>query len=255
MTLARRLEKLEIGLTPTQLVLRWLAEAHAHGSLTEYVGALLDEPPATFPLNRLAREAVTSGRAGPRRIQNETDAAVRAALQQTIFRFELVMQINVTAHELVDREALVRAVIMGHLTLLAGEHPKAQADAGHHDRLATSRDLKIRRVIELHAVASARSIAETRYLDGHAALFAEELEAWAAQVHESERLGVMAERLAELDGLGPCELDEEAVLEARVPMLLSDLVEPAKATTFEKLGDGPRAIGIATAWLRASALG
>jgi hypothetical protein len=34
------------------------------------------------------------------------DAAVRSALRETLFRFELVMRINVTAHELLDREFL-----------------------------------------------------------------------------------------------------------------------------------------------------
>jgi hypothetical protein len=32
---------------------------------------------------------------------------------------------------------------------------------------------------------------------------------------------------------------------------VADLVEPAKADALEKLGEGQRALGIATAWLRA----
>ena len=37
---------------------------------------------------------------------------------------------------------------------------------------------------------------------------------------------------------------------ARVTELVADLVEPAKTTALEKLGDGERAQGIAIGWLR-----
>jgi hypothetical protein len=252
-TLARRVAALEASLSPTQLVLRWLAEAHAHGSLVAYVPSILDDPPEAFPLNRLAREAATAARAGSRsRVREQTDAAVRTALQQTVFRFELVMRINITTHELLDREALVQAAIMGHMALLANEPAKRPvADPAHLERLMMSRDLTLRRVIELHAVQEARSIAETRYLDGHPALFPDGLQAWDAQVHETERLAVMADRLAELDGLGPSDLDDEEAVAIRLPEVLADLVEPAKATALEKLGEGERSIRLATDWLRA----
>jgi hypothetical protein len=247
-TLARRVEKLEANLTPTQLVLRWLAEAHAHGSLVAYVNSILDDPPEDFPVNRLARQARDAVRATSRtRAREQTDAAVRTAIQQTVFRFELVMRINVTAHELLDREVLVGAAIIGHLALLSSEPP---ADAAHRERLGASRDLALRRVIELHAAQEARAIAEARYLDGHPALFPKGAAAWDTQVHETRRIAVMADRLAELDGVGS-GLDDGPAVAARVPELLADLVEPAKATALEKLGEGERAIRIATAWLRA----
>ncbi len=81
-------------------------------------------------------------------------------------------------------------------------------------------------------------------------LFPKVLRTWAEQVHEGERLAVMADRLAELDGAAPPELDIQDAVEARVPALLADLVEPAKATALEKLGEGDRAFRIATSWLR-----
>jgi hypothetical protein len=52
-----RLAKVETSLTPTQLVLRWLDEAHAFGDLESYVRSQLAEPSAEGPLDRLAREA------------------------------------------------------------------------------------------------------------------------------------------------------------------------------------------------------
>lgn len=39
------------------------------------------------------------------------DAAVRSALRETVFRFELILRINVTAHELLDREVLIDAAL------------------------------------------------------------------------------------------------------------------------------------------------
>jgi hypothetical protein len=59
----------------------------------------------------------------------------------------------------------------------------------------------------------------------------------------------MADRLAELDGV-VSDLDDEAAVAARVQEILTDLVEPAKVTALEKLGEGERAIRIATGWLR-----
>ena len=248
MTLARRLAQVEAALTPTQLVLRWLDEAHRYGSLEAYVDSILDADPADFPLNRLAREATGGGER--RWARREPPEAVRTALRQTVLRFELVLRINVRTHELLEREVLVQAVITGHGALLAAEPESARRDPGHRERLATSRDLALRRVVELHAAAQARAGAEARYLDGHGALFPEALAAWEAQVGESERSAVMAERLAELDGVPPAEFDPKASVAERVQALLADLLEPAKVTALEKLGETDRAGRIATNWVR-----
>jgi hypothetical protein len=37
---------------------------------------------------------------------------------------------------------------------------------------------------------------------------------------------------------------------ARVSALIVDLVEPAKVTALEQLGEGRRSLGVATGWLR-----
>ena len=59
MTLTRRITAIETSLTPTQLVLRWLDEAHAFGDLESYVRSQLAEPSSEGPLDRLAREAAS----------------------------------------------------------------------------------------------------------------------------------------------------------------------------------------------------
>jgi hypothetical protein len=60
----------------------------------------------------------------------------------------------------------------------------------------------------------------------------------------------MAIRLGEFDGIALPEPEEQDVSSARVANRLADLVEPAKTTALEKLGEGERAMRVATRWLR-----
>jgi hypothetical protein len=94
---------------------------------------------------------------------------------------------------------------------------------------------------------------ESRYLDRHPALFPDGFRGWQEQVAATERIAVMADRLAELDGAAPPEFDLSDAVAARLPAVLDSLVEPAKVTALEKLGAGDRAIRIATGWLRTKA--
>jgi hypothetical protein len=129
-TAEHRLRAVETSLSPTQLVLRWLDEAHAFGDLESYVRSQLAEPSAEGPLDRLAREAATGARASLRGKRPEIiDAAIRSALRETVFRFDLVMRILVTTHELLEREGLIEAVLSAHLALLttAGRERSAGA--------------------------------------------------------------------------------------------------------------------------------
>jgi hypothetical protein len=122
MTAERRLAKLEEALSPTQLVLRWLAEAHAYGSLEAYVGSLLDLPAEQQPIDRLCREAYDGSRARLRgKLAEQIRQAVNSALRETVFRFELVMRINVTTHELLDRETLIHTIFTSQLAMLASD--------------------------------------------------------------------------------------------------------------------------------------
>jgi hypothetical protein len=60
----------------------------------------------------------------------------------------------------------------------------------------------------------------------------------------------MAVRLAELDAIPlPAPPDAEGIA-ACSAQLVADLVEPAKVSALEKLGEGQRALSIATAWVR-----
>jgi hypothetical protein len=247
-----RLAKIESTLTPTQLVLRWLDEAHAFGDLESYVRSQLAEPAAEGPLDRLARGAMSGVRANLRGKHPEVvGPAIRSALRETVFRFDLVMRILVTTHDLLEREGLIEAALSAHLALLTTEgRAQRQRDPTYQERFATPRDLLTFRVGEMQAAHEARVTVEARYLAGHTALFPDAVKAWDEQLRNSETLADVACRLAEIDGVPPSEPADPDALSARVTELIADLVEPAKTTALEKLGEGDQAQRIAIGWLR-----
>lgn len=251
MTAGRRLDKVEVALTPLQRVLAWLDEAHAFGSLEAYVDSLLDRPPDAFPINRLAREAADAARAEVKRPPEAVDEAVRRALRATVFRFELVMRINVVAHEMIDRETLLYAAFAGQVAvLLCDDRDERLTDPTYFGQLGVCRDTVFQRVDELLAAQEARSIAEARYLDGRAALFPDEVDRWREQVRLSQELAVMADRVAELDGLPPATAPDPDAAADRAAALAGDLIEPARSAALDKLDEGWLALRIASAWLR-----
>ena len=252
MTLARRVTAIEASLSPTELVLRWLDEAHAFGDLESYVRSLLADSSPEGPLDRLCREAEHGARANLRGKRSEVvGSAVRSALRETVFRFELVMRINVTTHDLLEREALIDAALSAHVALLTSEDRQTRrADTTYLERFATRRALLALRVSELQAAQEARAIVEERYLDGHVAIFPDAVKAWAAQRKSTEALADLACRLAELDAVPPAQPPDPEAVAARVIELMADLVEPAKSTALERLGDGEQSLAIAIDWLR-----
>ncbi|MGA2512946.1 MAG: hypothetical protein ABSG37_04950 [Candidatus Limnocylindrales bacterium] len=111
MTLERRLAKIDETLSPTQLVLRWLAEAHVFGDIEPYVLSILDAPGPEQPMDRLCREASEGARTRLRgKPAEQVRAAVHSALRETLFRYELVLRIYETTHELLDSEGLIDAL-------------------------------------------------------------------------------------------------------------------------------------------------
>ncbi|MFI5259618.1 MAG: hypothetical protein ACHQ01_08435 [Candidatus Limnocylindrales bacterium] len=253
MTQKRRIDAVETLLSPTQLVLRWLAEAHAYRDLVPYVNSLLAVDPPVAPLDRLAREAVHGARTSMRgKRPEQVDAAVRNALRETVFRYELVLRINVTAHEFLDREELISALFASQLAMLLGEVPDREvAGDSHRSRLELCRRLTLLRVNELLASWEARSSVEARYLEGHSALFPDEATRFDKQLRSSQEIAVSAVRSAELDGLEPALPEDPDALAVRAAELVADLVEPAKSEALDKCGEGRQAFDIAAGWVRA----
>ena len=250
MTAERRLAAIEASLSPTELVLRWLAEAHAYDDFKTYMEALFDRDPSDLPMDRLAREAQTSARTRSRgQPKEDVAAAVRKALVETIFRAQLVLRINALTQEFIDREILIDGALSAHLGLAvhAGSgQPIDKSPIG----LVQVRDLLFARVTELHAFETARATVERKHLDGATALFPAAVGEWAEQRTRSETLAVSAFRIAELDGFAPPPPDDEAAFDARVSQLVADHVEPARSKAYDEVGDGRRAVSLAVRWLR-----
>jgi hypothetical protein len=172
----------------------------------------------------------------------------RKAIVETIIRAQLVLRINIRSHEVLEREALIQAAMSAHLgmAIMADDYQKETPTL----KVAKIRDLLLDRVTELHATEAARVAAEARYLDGAPALFPAGLRGWAAHQTASERLAMMAMRLAELDGEPPPGDEDPVAFDARVVELVADFVEPARSRAYDEVGDGRRAMALAVRWLR-----
>jgi len=106
------------------------------------------------------------------------------------------------------------------------------------------------RVGELQAAQNAREIVEERYLAAHDALFPQLAKAWQGQRQSTDQIADLALRLGEMHDVPPALAPDLEALTRRTAELVADLVEPAKADELEKLGEGQRALGIASAWVR-----
>jgi hypothetical protein len=251
-TAERRLARLESALSPTELVLRWLDEAHAHDSFVEYSRATYALGPAALPLDRLVREARAAAEAASRRGSREKrDETTRAAIRQTVFLFHLVLQAIVLAEAALDRDALICTALSAHLGLVMAD----DGDPGHsifHSRaegLAALRGGAVARASELRALETARVRVEARYLGGHPALFPATARSWTEQRERTETLAEITLRLAEFEGLPSLPADNPDVFETRVSELVTDHVEPARVKALDEMGEGRRAVSIARAWL------
>jgi hypothetical protein len=255
-TAERRLATVEATLTPLQRILAWLDEAHAFGSLDAYVDFLLDQPAEAFPINRLAKGAAESARKEAGRAPaTVVDAAVRTALRAAVFRFELVMRINVVAYEMIDKEVLIYAALAGQIAMLVSDdRAERLKDPVYLRRLGQCRDVTMMRVDELLAEEEARSTAEARYLGDHPALFPNGIDKWAEQLQLSQEQAVTTDRIAELDGMPPAATSDPDVFARRVAERVADLIEPARTSALDKLDEGRQAHRVATAWLRSKRL-
>jgi hypothetical protein len=252
LTAERRLATVEAALGPKELVLRWLAEAHAHYDFTAYARATQQMGPEAMPLDRIVHqtidwvEATTCGRS-----RDDRGDQRQRALRQVLFLYHLVLRTIVFAGETLDREGLIEALLTAHLGLAAidTEDGKRSAVPTHAWRLNAVRTSALNRASECRALAQARSRVEATYFEGRPVLFPAMVRAWAEQLERTEHLAVMAERLAELDGLEPSPPDDPDAFAARVEQLVADHVEPARVKAFDEMGDGQRAMSVAMRWL------
>lgn len=139
------------------------------------------------------------------------------------------------------------------LAMLAGEIEVGGRGALHRQKLEPTIELLLGRVAELEAAGQARALAEQRYLDEYPALFPDVRDAWEQQLRAAQEVAAMAVGLGELDGVDLPPPEDEDAISDRARVLLDDLVEPAKATALQKLGEGESAARIATRWSMSAA--
>lgn len=244
MTLARRLTAVESAVDPTSRIVAWLAEAHTYGSFDHYTRAAMAGHRDDLPMNRLPREAAAAARAGAPRGSEDID--VRSAIRAVVFRIHLVLRIAEHTDAILKREQLLLALLTAHVGLAISLPPKEVRPG----TLLRHRDALLLRVAELMAQAEARSFVERRYLGGHPALFPETRRQWDEQLHDSQEAGIMALRLAELDGAQP--MDEALQLvpsQERIEAAVSELVEVPRIKTLDDTGDWRGAQARLRAWV------
>jgi hypothetical protein len=251
-TAERRLAAVEAALTPTELVVAWLTEAHAFGSLEDAVRSMLAAPEPVPPLDKLARAASDGARTRARGLAAaDRDKTIDTAIGETVFRFQLVLRIISVTFDRLDRGLLLEGLFGARVALLVTTNQLTdKRDPGYLSGLVEVRDLIVKQVDELLAAGEARSIVERRYLGGHPALFPDRQAEWAERLLESKRLGAMAIGLTEKEHVSLPSPPAPKVAAARVEQLIADLVEPARAEALEDLGQGRRAFGIAASWVR-----
>jgi hypothetical protein len=250
MTTERRIAAVEGALTPTELVVAWLTEAHAQGGVDAFVRTSLADETFVPPINRLGHAAADGARARMKgKPRDEINRAADQAVRETLFRFHLVMRIITVCHDILDRELLLTALFSSRIALLARD-PGDEKDPDQLREVEQLRDLISLSLRGFRAVGAAREHVERRYLGGHPALFPDDAARWVGQLTTSETLETTATRLAELEGVRTSLLKPPEAFAARVAGYVADLVEPAKVVALEDLDEGHQALGIATSWLR-----
>jgi len=251
MTTERRIAAVEAALTPTEVVVAWLTEAHAQGGVDAFVRTSLADETFVPPINRLGHAAADGARARMKgKPRDEIDRASDQAVRETLFRFHLVMRINTVCHDILERELLLTALFSTRMALLT-RTPRAKRDQeDHRTEVEQLRDLVSLSTRSLNAVGAARDEVERRYLAGHPALFPDDAALWGEQVKTDATIEAMAVRLAALDGVPDALLTPPEAFADRVAGYVADFVEPAKVAALEDLDEGRKALGVATSWLR-----
>lgn len=252
MTSERRLAAVEGGLSPTELVLAWLAEVHSHGNLDSCVRASLAEEDYVPPINRLARAATEEPRTRLKgKPREEINRASNQAVRETLFRFHLVMRINTTSHERLERQLLLTALFAARLGLLMFTPEAERAKDLHFGEQYTElRDLVTLNRSEFELAGQAREAVERKYLAGRPTLLPDDLKGWNEQLATNKVVEGLVVKVADAAlALPPKPVDPDA-LAASLVRAIDDLVEPAKVEAYEDLDEGRLAIQVATRWMR-----
>jgi hypothetical protein len=108
----RRLDKLEVFLTPKQAILLWMEEAHRYDTMEQYVRSLKPGPDSAWPLATLPDKVATAvEQAMKGRPKPEVARVARQAIRDVLFLFHLHEQVNRRFIE-EDRHFWTRALLL-----------------------------------------------------------------------------------------------------------------------------------------------
>jgi hypothetical protein len=268
MTARRRLDKLEHSLGPREAVLRWLEEAHRFPNIVEYARATIDLAESAQPSIRVTEQvaaAIRGARKG--RSDEELRLAVRRAIGDAVFLYQLVFILNQTAADFAQVAVLRSLVLGGHLDRLvidplsedlaarrADPEAARQIDTAWRTWRASVEEL----IREVRVEQGARSALDETYFAGRSVLFADVAEDWTQLGDQADRLDSVVETLREPFrtragfGLRRVLPTKPGVIAGRARSRAAELADEARIAAFEILDERPRAIALAESRLRTS---
>jgi hypothetical protein len=258
MTTAKsRVDKVESALHPREAVLAWLAEVQDLSHISEYsqhvAAAHIDDAPMSV-IGRRVRARVREDMKG--RPRNEIDAAAYRAFGDSLFLVSLVFQLNIDAVQTAQREGLrATAAVFWMGCLLSGprdDQLEPEAVEDHHRQLDESWTPwfsvidRLRRDVDI--ADGIRAAVGERYYGGHDVLFADARSDWAEHVEQVERIGRLADMIAESPS-GKAARDKVAVVPPDAIASVIDanveyFVDQAKVRAFDALDERPKAVAI-----------
>src|SRR5918992_3617103 len=91
----RRLDKLQVSLTPKQAILLWMEEAHQYDTMEQYARSLKGGPNSAWPLATLPEQvAVGVQQALKGQAREGVSRGMRQAVRDVLFLFHLHQQVN-----------------------------------------------------------------------------------------------------------------------------------------------------------------
>ncbi len=236
----RRLATVEDQLAPSRVILRWLAEAKAHGSMAAYTDALAEGPGALEPFERflaLLEQAVDrSVLAGS---SPESTQARRRATRQAIFRFCLVLRLSQHAIRWGPLRTVTAAANSYHLDALLAGQPntggsgEVNADTGWR----TWQDRGEHLLIELYADRFARLSLEARFLEGAGSLMPDAERDYSTALDLSEATVKAGLRARAAPGHDPLSAFRETTLDRIIDGALVQASELAVAIIAGAMAD------------------
>ena len=268
MTARRRLDKLEHSLGPTEAILRWLEEAHRFPSVVEYARATIDLPDSAQPPIRTAEQVAAAIHGAFKNPSPDAhDLAVRRAVGDTMFLYQLVFVLNMTAADFAHEAVSRSLVLSGQLARLVTDPLSEEQDA-RRANLPAARQLdrawQVWResieafVCDVRVEQAARSGLEKAYFAGGAVLFADVAEDWTRLGDQADRLDTIVTTLREpyrtRAGFRRRRIlpEEPGSIGSRAQSRKAELADDARIAAFEALDERPRAIALAEARLYTS---